>query len=61
VILFGPIEAKNELANSLKDNHLFEKKITVIPADKMTVHSPTPGLIFCHIFCRPAQQFILPE
>jgi len=37
VILFGPTEAKNELVNSLKDNHLFEKiKIVVKPADKMT-------------------------
>lgn len=37
VILFGPTEAKNELANSLKDNHLFEKiKIVIKPADKMT-------------------------
>ena len=36
VILFGPTEAKNELANILKDNHLFEKiKIVVKPADKM--------------------------
>ena len=25
VILFGPTEAKDELVNSLKDNHLFEK------------------------------------
>ena len=37
VILFGPTEAKNELANILKENHLFEKiKIIVKPADKMT-------------------------
>lgn len=37
VILFGPTEAKDELVNSLKDNHLFEKiKIVVQPADKMT-------------------------
>jgi len=37
VILFGPTEAKNELANILKDNHLFDKiKIVVKPADKMT-------------------------
>jgi len=37
VILFGPTDAKNELVNSMKDNHLFEKiKITVKPADKMT-------------------------
>lgn len=37
VILFGPTEAKDELVNSLKDNHLFEKiKIVVKPADKMT-------------------------
>ena len=37
VVLFGPTEAKNELLNVLKDNHLFDKiKIEVIPADKMT-------------------------
>lgn len=37
VILFGPTDAKNELANILKDNHLFEKtKIAIRPADKMT-------------------------
>ena len=37
VILFGPTEAKNELTNILKDNHLFEKiKIAVKTADKMT-------------------------
>lgn len=37
VILFGPTEAKDELANILKDNHLFEKvKIVVKSADKMT-------------------------
>ncbi len=36
VILFGPTDAKNELANTMKDNHLFEKiKIVVKPADKM--------------------------
>lgn len=37
VILFGPTEAKNELANIMMDNHLFEKiKIVVRSADKMT-------------------------
>ena len=37
VILFGATEAKNELLNSLKDNHLFDKiLIDAIPADKMT-------------------------
>jgi len=37
VILFGPTEAKNELANILKENHLFEKiNIVVKPAEKMT-------------------------
>lgn len=37
VILFGPTEAKNELANILKENHLFEKiKITIKPTDKMS-------------------------
>ena len=37
VILFGPTEAKNELLNLLKDNHLFDKiKIDVKSADKMT-------------------------
>ena len=37
VILFGPTEAKNELLNVLKENHLFDKiKIEVETADKMT-------------------------
>lgn len=37
VILFGPTDAKNELANILKDNHLFEKiKVEIQSADKMT-------------------------
>jgi len=37
VILFGPTDAKNELANILKDNHLFEKiKVETQSADKMT-------------------------
>lgn len=37
VVLFGPTRAKNELINTLKENHLFEKiKIENRPADKMT-------------------------
>ena len=37
VILFGPTDAKVELFNLLKANHLFEKiKIEVEQADKMT-------------------------
>ena len=37
VILFGPTEAKNELLNHLRDDHLFDKiKIEVRPCDKMT-------------------------
>jgi hypothetical protein len=37
VLLFGPSDAKTELFNLIKDNHLFEKiKIEVKPADKMT-------------------------
>src|ERR1700722_20300153 len=37
VILFGPTNAKAELFNTLRADHLFEKiKITVIQADKMT-------------------------
>ncbi len=37
VILFGPTEAKVELYNTLKDDHLFSKiKIEVVQADKMT-------------------------
>lgn len=37
VILFGPTNAKVELLNILKKDHLFEKiKIDVLPADKMT-------------------------
>ena len=37
VILFGPTSAKQELLNSLKTNHLFDKiTINILPADKMT-------------------------
>ena len=37
VILFGPTEAKNELLNLLKVDHLFDKiKIEVRTADKMS-------------------------
>ena len=37
VLLFGPTTAKDELLNTLKANHLFEKiKIEVKQADKMT-------------------------
>ena len=37
VLLFGPTEAKSELFNLLKDNHLFDAiKIKVESADKMT-------------------------
>ena len=37
VLLFGPTEAKSELMNVLKENHLFDEiKIEVKPADKMT-------------------------
>lgn len=37
VLLFGPTEAKNELLNLLKTNHLFENiKIEVKHTDKMT-------------------------
>jgi hypothetical protein len=37
VILFGPTSAKQELLNSLKSNHLFDKiTMNVLPADKMT-------------------------
>ena len=37
VILFGPSTAKNELANLLKEDHVFEKmKVEVKDADKMT-------------------------
>jgi len=37
VILFGPTDAKTELYNLLKANHLFEDiKIEVLQADKMT-------------------------
>ncbi len=37
VILFGPTEAKTELFNVLRANHLFDKiRIEVKPADKMT-------------------------
>ena len=36
VVLFGPTEAKNELLNHLREDHLFDKiKIDVFPADKM--------------------------
>jgi stalled ribosome rescue protein Dom34 len=37
VILFGPTDAKNELANLLKAEHFFDKiKIEVQDSDKMT-------------------------
>jgi predicted ATP-dependent Lon-type protease len=37
VVLFGPTEAKNELLNLLKTNHLFKNiKIEVKDTDKMT-------------------------
>jgi len=37
VVLFGPTDAKVELYNTLKDDHLFAKiKIEVIQTDKMT-------------------------
>lgn len=37
VVLFGPTNAKSELFNSLRENHLFDSiKIEVIDADKMT-------------------------
>jgi ADP-heptose:LPS heptosyltransferase len=37
VLLFGPTEAKTELYNTFKDNHLFsEIKVEIRPADKMT-------------------------
>jgi hypothetical protein len=37
VVLFGPTDAKNELINLLKTDHLFENiKIEVINSDKMT-------------------------
>ena len=36
-VLFGPTEAKNELYNLIKENHLFDKiEIAIQPADKMT-------------------------
>ena len=39
VLLFGPTDAKVELFNILKEDHLFTKiKIEVKQADKMTVH-----------------------
>jgi hypothetical protein len=37
VILFGPTSAKSELANSLRDDHLFDSiKIDIESAEKMT-------------------------
>ena len=37
VLLFGPTTAKDELLNTMKANHLFEKiKFEVKQADKMT-------------------------
>ena len=42
VILFGPTEAKSELLNLIRENHLFDKiKIEVKPADKMTENERT--------------------
>jgi len=37
VLLFGPTDAKSELLNQLKADHLFDKiRIDAVPADKMT-------------------------
>lgn len=37
VVLFGPTDAKNELLNLLRNDHLFENiKIEVMNSDKMT-------------------------
>jgi hypothetical protein len=37
VVLFGPTDAKNELVNLLRSDHLFESvKLDVIQSDKMT-------------------------
>lgn len=37
VVLFGPTDAKVELYNTLKDDHVFSNiKFTVVPTDKMT-------------------------
>jgi hypothetical protein len=37
VVIFGPTDAKNELFNLLKDDHLFEDiSIKVLNSDKMT-------------------------
>jgi Lhr-like helicase len=37
VLLFGPTDAKTELYNALKEDHLFEGiKMTLKPTDKMT-------------------------
>jgi hypothetical protein len=39
VVLFGPTDAKSELANLLKDDHCFEKiAVAVRQADKMTAN-----------------------
>lgn len=36
VVLFGPTDAKNELLNILRTDHLFEKiKIDIVDSDKM--------------------------
>lgn len=46
VVLFGPTSAKNELMNSIRDNHLFNAvKISVEPADKMSENQ-------VHVFVR---------
>jgi hypothetical protein len=37
ILLFGPTDAKTELANILSENHYFDKiEINVMPTDKMT-------------------------
>jgi hypothetical protein len=39
VLLFGPSDAKQELANLLRENHLYDSiKIDVVQADKMTTN-----------------------
>jgi len=38
VVIFGPTDAKNELNNLLKDNHLFnDTSVELVNADKMTL------------------------
>jgi hypothetical protein len=56
VVLFGPTEAKNELANIMRENPLFKKiEIVVKSADKMTENQQYK---FLKEFFNPSEYFL---